>query len=193
MVFLVRETLTEEDKTAWKRVSIRRQKLARSGYGLFLSLWLAMKLLGAYVCGIGLLILYVTAVADPGLIMGVLQAAMALCAIGAGGWLISTFLRPPIRPEKLPERDSPPPGIPDTPVWAVFFGDNRFFFRDALEKVCMSYSSIISIWEDAGRFYLFFKDCPPLVLPKRGFAGGTPEDFRDFLEKEFGWPVERIK
>lgn len=192
MVFLVRETLTEEDREAWKRVSVRRRKLARNGYGCLLSLWLAMKLLGAFVFGCGALILYLTEVADPGLIMGVMQAAIALCTIGAGSWLIWTLRRPPIRPERPPERDSPPSRMPDTAVWAVFFGDGNFLFWDDSERVRLSYSSIIDAYEDAGRFYLFFEDRPPLVLPKRGFAGGTAEDFRDFLEKEFGWPIERV-
>lgn len=193
MVFLVRETLTEEDRAAWRRIAARREKLFRSGYGLFLGLWLAMKLLGVFLTGYGGVILYWTGAEDPGLFVGVLQAIVALYAIGGGGWLLLTLPRPPKRPDKLPERDFPPSGMPDTPVRAAFFGDGCFVFWDASERVRLGYSSITAAWEDEGRFYLFFQDHPPLVLPKRGFAGGTAEDFRDFLEGEFEWLVERIK
>lgn len=61
------------------------------------------------------------------------------------------------------------------------------------ERIRLGYSSVTAVWGDEGRFYLFFEDRPPLLLPKRGFSGGTAEEFRDFLEQEFGWPVERIK
>lgn len=193
MVFLVRETLTEEDRKAWRRASDRREKLARSGYGLFLGLWLAMKLLGMFLAGCGAVVLYWTGAGDPGVFKGVLQAIMALYVIGGGGWLLLTFPRPPKRPGKLPDRDFPPSGMPDTPVRAAFFGDGCFAFWEGTGKVRLGYSSISAYWEDEGRFYLFFEDRTPLVLPKRGLAGGTEEDFRDFLEQEFGWPVERIK
>lgn len=193
MVFRVQGTLTEEDRAAWRRVSGHRQKFARSGYGFLLGLWLTMKLLGAFLLSIGVAIFYLTGVEAPGLFLGVLQAIIALYVIGAGGWLLLTLRRPPIRPEKLPDRDFPPSGMPDAPVRAVFFRDGCFTFWDASGRVRLGYSSVLCAWEDGGRFYLFFQDRPPLVLPKRGFAGGTPEDFRDFLEGELGWPVERMK
>ena len=194
MVFRVRETLTEEDRKAWRRASDRREKLARSGYGLFLGLWLAMKLLGMFLAGCGAVVLYWTGAEDPGVIKGVLQAIIALYLIGGGGWLLLTLPRPPKRPgKKLPDRDFPPSGMPDIPVRAVFFGDGCFALWEGPGKVRLGYSSISAYWEDEGRFYLFFEDRTPLVLPKRGLAGGTAEEFRDFLEREFGWPVERIK
>ena len=193
MVFRVRAFLTEEDRKAWRRASAKREKLARGGYGLFLGLWLAMKLLGMFLAGCGVAILYWTGAEAPGVLPGVWQAIIALYAIGGGGWLLLTLPRPPKRPEKLPDRDFPPSGMPDTPVRAAFFGDGYFVFWEGSGKVRRGYSSISVYWEDEGRFYLFFEDRPPLVLPKRGLAGGTEEDFRDFLEREFGWPVERIK
>ena len=51
MVFRVRAVLTEEDRKAWRLASAKREKLARSGYGLFLGLWLVMKLLGMFLAG----------------------------------------------------------------------------------------------------------------------------------------------
>ena len=81
--------------------------------------------------------------------------------------------------------------MPDTPVRAVFFEDGCFGFWDASGKVRRGYSSVAAAWEDEGRFYLFFRDRPPLVLPERGLDGGTPEAFRDFLEQKLGTPVER--
>ena len=194
MVFRVRAVLTEEDRKAWRLASAKREKLARSGYGLFLGLWLVMKLLGMFLAGCGAVILYGTGAEDPGVIKGVLQAIIALYLIGGGGWLLLTLPRPPKRPgKKLPDRDFPPSGMPDIPVRAVFFGDGCFVLWEGPGKVRLGYSSISAYWEDEGRFYLFFEDRTPLVLPKRGLAGGTAEEFRDFLEREFGWPVERIK
>ena len=64
---------------------------------------------------------------------------------------------------------------------------------NASERVRLGHSSITAAWEDEGRFYLFFQDRPPLILPKRGFTGGTPEEFRGLLERELEWFVERIK
>lgn len=66
MVFRVRAVLTEEDRKAWRRASAKREKLARGGYGLFLGLWLAMKLLGMFLAGCGAAILYWTGAEAPG-------------------------------------------------------------------------------------------------------------------------------
>ena len=89
---------------------------------------------------------------------------------------------------RLPGEDSP---LPD-PVRAAFFENGCLVFWDAAGKVRLGYSSIAAAWEDGGRFYLFFRDRPPLVLPERGLDGGTPEAFRDFLERKMGAPVERV-
>ena len=91
-----------------------------------------------------------------------------------------------------PGRDFPPSVMLDGPVKAAFFRDGCFVFWDVSEKVRRSYSSIAAVWEDEGRFYLLFQDRPPLVLPKRGFSGGEPEAFRNFLEGEQDVPVERM-
>ncbi len=187
MVFLVREALTEEDRAAWRRVSVRWQKLPRRGYGLFLCLWLAMKLLGVFLTGYGGVILYWTGAEDPGLFAGVLRAIIALYAIGGGGWLLLTLPRPPKRPGKQPVQE------PVLIIRTVFFGDGCFMIWNASERVRLGYSSITAAWEDEGRFYLFFQDRPPLILPKRGFTGGTPEEFRGLLERELEWFVKRIK
>lgn len=81
--------------------------------------------------------------------------------------------------------------MPDMPVRAVFFGDGSFTFWESSKKARLGYQAVAAAWEDEGRFYLSFQDRPPLVLPKRGLGRWMPEDFRDFLERELGKPIER--
>ncbi len=93
-----------------------------------------------------------------------------------------------------PSSPALPPEWQSASVRAAFFGDGCFVFWNASERTRLGYSALTAVWEDGGRFYLLLRDRPPLVLPKRGLAGGQmPEDFRDFLERESGGPVERIK
>ena len=87
----------------------------------------------------------------------------------------------------------PAPEWQDIPLRAVFFGDGCFSIWTPTKRIRLGYSSISAAWEDEGRFYLFFTGRPPLVVRKSGLGRWMPEDFRDFLEQEFGWPVERIK
>lgn len=193
MVFFIRETLTEEDRAGWRRVSARRNRAYRSGYRILLALWLTMKLLGLFLLGCGSQILFEVGMDDPGFFAGVLCAIEAMLCLLGGGWLILVLRHPPLRPEPLPKEDFPRFGMPDVPVRALFFGDGYFVFGGVSESVRLPYSVVESVWEDQGRFYLFFADRPPLVLPKRGFVSGTPEDYRGFLEQEQVCPVWRVK
>lgn len=143
--------------------------------------------LSSFVCAAaGAVMLY--AISTGGISMGYLLCAPLMLVCGAFTFVIRG--RIPVREVNCFLREDFP--IPDVRR-AAFFGDGCFVFWDAAGKVRLGYSSVSSAWEDEGRFYLFFQDRPPLVLPKRGFSGGTEEEFRDFLEREFGWPVERIK
>lgn len=193
MVFLVRETLTEEDRAAWRRLAARRKKKFRSGYGVLLILWFLMKLLGLTFLGFVGFSLFVILPSESWIFLKICFLIEAACFGYLGLGLLRIFFRPPIRPDNSFKKDFPPSNMQDTAVRAVFFGDGCFTFWDTSGKIRLGYSAITSFWEDAGRFYIFFQDRPPLVLPKRGFAGGMPEDFRDFLENTLGFPVERVK
>lgn len=190
MVFHVQETLTEEDRATWRRLAARREEAARKKHRKTVRSWLGDKLCGVGITLFGILTL--CAVASGGMKAG--WAVWGLILLFGGPWMFLASGHYPVRETASPpSQDFPPSGMPDLPVQVVFFGDGCFTFWDASGKVRLGYSSITSAWEDAGRFYLFFADRPPLVLPKRGFARGTPEDFRNFLEGEIEWIVERIK
>lgn len=189
MVFRVRAVLTEEDREAWQRLAAQRERTARKKHRKAVHGWFWDKF-----CGFGITISGILA-----LLLGMYDGMrikwiiFGLLITFGGIWMFVSVGRRPVQETAAPpDQDFPPSGMPDTPVRAAFFGNGCFVFWNVSEKVRQGYSSITAVWEDEGRFYLFFQDHPPLVLPKRGFAGGTPEDFRGFLEREFGWPVERI-
>lgn len=81
----------------------------------------------------------------------------------------------------------------NVPLRTAFFGNGSFSVWAPTESVRLGYSEIAGIWEDGERFYLFFKDHLSLVLQKSGLGRRMPENFRNFLEREYGRPVERIK
>lgn len=190
MVFLVRSTLTEEDRNACRQMAVLRERAARKKRRRAVQSWLGDKLCGIGDIVFGALILYAAA-------SGGMRAGWAIPALlfTAGGAciLIKAGRCPAEEPVPLPGQNFSPAGMPGTPIRAVFFGDGYFVFWNASEKVRLGYSSITAVWEDGERFYFFFQAYPPLVLPKRDFRGWTPEDFRSFLEGELGWPVEVVK
>lgn len=186
MVFLVRETLTEEDRAAWRRLRDKRIREVRRERRRNTLGWLA-DVLSAFLCtAMGAAALYAIA-------RGKMSAWYLLAApfmLVGGACILLTRGRIPARETGLLPGEELP--FSDT-VRAVFFGDGCFAFWDTSGKVRMGYSSIHDIWEDEGRFYLFFKDRPPLVVRKSGLGRWMPEDFRDFLENTLGFPVERVK
>lgn len=56
----------------------------------------------------------------------------------------------------------------------------------------LEYGCIRRLLEDADRFYLFDSPGSAFILPKRDFKRGTPEEFRDFISRVTGKPVEQI-
>lgn len=190
MVFRVQGVLTEEDRAAWRRLAARRERVSRKKHQKAVCGWFWDKLCGFGIMTFGIVALFLCAYDD----MKIGWMIFGLFAAFGGLWMFLASGRCPAREAASPPgQDFPPSGMPDLPVRAVFFGDGWFTFWDASGKARLGYSSITGAWEDAGRFYLFFRDCPSLALPKRGFAGGTPEDFRGFLERELERPVERMK
>ena len=55
------------------------------------------------------------------------------------------------------------------------------------------YGLILRILEDEARFYLFDTVQSAFVLPKRDFEQGTVDDFRDFIGRTTGKPIEYMK
>lgn len=185
MVFCVRGTLLEEDRAAWRRLKAQWERKARRKRRREVLSWLGDKFCGLICVLMGAAMLCAV-------VSGGVNAWYLLCVpfMLIGGVLALVIQRhcPAGEAERLPGEDS---SLPD-PVRAAFFGDGCFAFWDASGKVRREYSSVAAAWEDGERFYLFFRDRPPLVLPGRGLDGGTPEAFRDFLEQKLGAPVERM-
>ena len=189
MVFLVREILAEEDLVAWRELAAQRKRIARKKHRRSIRNWLGNKLCGIVNTVFGTLTL--CAVVSGG--MKAAWVIWGLITMIGGLWIFLATGRYPAREAAYsPRWDSPPSGIVDLSIRAVFFEDGYFAFWDTSGKTRLRYSSILCIWEDKGRFYLFFQDRSPLVLPKRGFVRCIPENFRDFLEWELGRPVERL-
>lgn len=196
MVFFIKETLTAEDRAAWRRMAVCRERYARRGDWFVAIVLLPIKLLKLlglllFVCG-GLILYSCGASFRNGRYLeGLLYTVSGLINSMSGVCLFLLFRAPSMRPRRLSKKDFPPSDMPDMPVRAVFFGDGSFTFWESSKKTRLGYQAVAAAWEDEGRFYLFFQDRPPLVLPKRGLGRWMPEDFRDFLERELGKPIER--
>ncbi len=189
MVILVRETLTEEDWTAWRELAAQRERIARKKHRKLTLSWFGNKLCGIANTMLGTFTL--CAVVSGG--MKAAWAIWGLILVIGGLWIFLETGHCPAREKPhSPGQDFPPSGIVNLSIQAVFFEDGYFAFWDTSGKTRLRYSSILCTWEDKGRFYLFFQDRSPLVLPKRGFVRCIPENFRDLLECELGRPVERL-
>ncbi len=189
MVFLVREILTEEDWTAWRELATQRERIARKKHQRLIRGWFGNKLCGIANTVFGTLTL--CAVVSGG--TKAAWAVLGLVLMIGGFWIfLETGHYPAREMSYSPGQDFPPSGIVNLSIRAIFFEDGYFAFWDTSGKTRLRYSSILCTWEDKGRFYLFFQDRSPLVLPKRGFVRCVPENFRDLLEWELGRPVESL-
>lgn len=188
MVYFVKDALTAEDLKAWRRLAVQWDRQAYGGYRILMTLWLSMKLLGLFCLVRGGLALYLCGISfrDRRLLEGLLYTVMGLIPSMGGIGLLLLLWKPPIRPRQA----LPPFGMPDVPVQAVFFEDGGFSFWEASKKIRLGYQAVDSVWEDSGRFYLFFQERSPLVLPKRGLKCQGPESFQRLLERELGRPVQ---
>ncbi len=190
MVFRVRGTLTKEDRAAWRRLAVRYDRSVVKKYRTAKRERLKMKLsawLMLIISGVGLF-----AAVSGGI--SPWMAPLMLFLIITGIFLLFFVKQPEIKPPtRLFEYDFPPSDMPDTPVRAAFFEDGCFVFWNAAERVRLGYAAITAAWEDAERFYLFLRNRPPLVLPKRGFAGEMSEDFRGFLGNTIDFPMKSMK
>ncbi len=189
MVYFIKDTLTAEDRAAWKRLATQRDKAICKKRRASIRIWIEGKLTGVLSTVFGGLTLF--AVAKGG--MPKPYASFSLLFIVGGVMIFWKEHLPVQRAAGLPEKDFPPSGMMDMPVRAVFFEDGSFTFWEVSEKVRLGYQAVDSVWEDSGCFYLFFQERPPLVLPKRGLVHRGPEGFRCFLEQALGKPVQRIE
>lgn len=183
MVFLVRETLTKEDETACRRAAERWcRTLHKPEEGWGSRIFVCLYVTALWCFGLKILLGMGISFWSPAGIFALICVLLTWAVIWPWNLRAPVFFKP-----------IPAPEWQDIPLRIVFFGDGCFSIWAPAERIRLGYSSVTAVWEDEGRFYLFFEDRPPLLLPKRGFSGGTAEEFRDFLEQEFGWPVERIK
>lgn len=185
MIFFFRETLTEEDRAAWRRLRSRWKREVRKKRRRDVLDWIGDKFSSLACAAAGALMLY--AVSSGGMSVGYLFCAAPMLV--AGTLMFAARGRfPDKETDLLPKEDILPPD----PARAVFFGDGSFTFWERSVKVRMGYSAVTGAWEDGERFYLLLQNRIPLVLPKRGLGRWMPEDFRDFLERETGAPVKEI-
>lgn len=200
MVFRVRAALSEEDRKAWRRLAARQKRnevvsylVIRIAYVIVWGIWLLLRLIGLCCIFRGVTFLPRAVSGDTPLWLKFTGVPLAVVLIVCGIRVLFLFPHSPGWVSPLDRLNFLSPELPEGPDRAVFFEDGNFLLWDAAGRSRLGYSSIICTREDEERFYLFFQDRPPLLLPKRGFTRGTAEAFRDFLEREFGWPVERIK
>ena len=61
------------------------------------------------------------------------------------------------------------------------FSDEDVAVRSNLEDTRMQYGSFVKVTEDKNYFFLYVSKASALVLAKKGFVEGRPEDFAAFL------------
>ena len=61
------------------------------------------------------------------------------------------------------------------------FGEEDVIARSPLEESRMQYGGFVKIAEDKKYFFLYVSKSAAIVLAKKGFVEGKPEDFLDFL------------
>ncbi len=189
MVFFIKETLSAEDRAAWRKLAVHWDKAIRKKRRAAVRDWVEWKITGLSSLVFGGLIAFAVVKGS----MRVLWIFYSLFLV-IGGICILAAKPPRIeRAASLSKENFPPPEATDTPVRAVFFEDGCFIFWASSKKNRLGYQAITAAWEDEGRFYLFIQDRPPLVLPKRGLGRWMPEDFRDFLERKLEEPVRRVE
>ena len=71
--------------------------------------------------------------------------------------------------------------------------DDGITCQSAGSLLNFEYALVQCVLEDQERFYLFVDQRAAHMLRKDGFTQGTAEDFRAFIEKKTGKPVEYIK
>lgn len=61
------------------------------------------------------------------------------------------------------------------------FGEEDIAMRSSLEETRLQYGGIVKVTEDKNYFFLYVSKASALVLAKKGFVEGKPEDFAAFL------------
>ncbi|MGN0351243.1 MAG: YcxB family protein [Roseburia sp.] len=73
----------------------------------------------------------------------------------------------------------------------ISFGLSAFEVKDE-EKNVYKYHLIKNMYDDKEMFYLHMEDGDLFIIPKEDFTVGSPEDFRDFLQKATDKQFESI-
>lgn len=74
------------------------------------------------------------------------------------------------------------------------FDENAMDFYCGKEHVRHKYDSLLCVLEERGNFFLCFEQGTiSCVLKKSELTGGTPDEFRRFMEEKTGNPVEYFK
>ena len=74
------------------------------------------------------------------------------------------------------------------------FDETAMDFYCGTEHVHHKYGSLLCVLEERGNFFLCFeRGMVSCVLKKSELTGGTPDEFRKFMEEKTGKPVEYFK
>ncbi len=73
------------------------------------------------------------------------------------------------------------------------FGPEDIHAKNRQEETRLRYDGFVKFHETDRHFFLFLRRNSALVLAKRGFAAGKPEDFAAFFAQKSGLPVKRSR
>lgn len=82
---------------------------------------------------------------------------------------------------------------PEAAVLAVSFWEDRIQAEETHILHQLSFHSVQTVMETEAAYYLFVGEEHVLMVRKREFTVGDPEQFRDFIQQKTGRPVEFVK
>lgn len=73
------------------------------------------------------------------------------------------------------------------------FSEESFRAAQSGMETAYQYEMVKGIYETGEHFVLQLNAQTGVILDKAGFSRGTPEGFRDFMERKLGKPAERVR